>query len=461
MNTKMPQASFQEKNSFQSYPLSSKSQTLKRKRKNTEPSEDAENIYPPTKQQLTVSPSTCLETCNDVYTIEEVKTPQHQISQETERREPSTWSELRTSTCFMTPSTSTAGKHNPLPTFPWADGTQVWSMLCLGDQKALTQRDPQMFERHPTLEPRMRAILLDWLIEVCEVYKLHRETYYLGMDYVDRYLSTHQNIPKSQLQLIGITCLFIAAKVEEIYPPKIAEFAYVTDGACAEDEILRKELVILKGLGWNLSPVTPTGWLNVYMQLESGDWERPNAFIYPQYSGLQYSQAAQLLDLSTLDGGSLKFPYSHMAAAAVYYTLGRECALRVSRLTWEQLSPCVKWMAPFASTVAEEGSQLLLRSVVVPPVETHAGSGLRATVPNIVLDESHRLQTHVVDLSMLEKAQQLYESNELSLVESFDQNSSLGTPESPDQSGILTPPSSSQKNSPTPSRLPPQLEPYT
>lgn len=113
----------------------------------------------------------------------------------------------------MTPSTSTAGKHNPLPTFPWADGTQVWSMLCLGDQKALTQRDPQMFERHPTLEPRMRAILLDWLIEVCEVYKLHRETYYLGMDYVDRYLSTHQNIPKSQLQLIGITCLFIAAKV--------------------------------------------------------------------------------------------------------------------------------------------------------------------------------------------------------------------------------------------------------
>lgn len=142
-----------------------------------------------------------------------MKTPQHQISQETERREPSTWSELRTSTCFMTPSTSTAGKHNPLPTFPWADGTQVWSMLCLGDQKALTQRDPQMFERHPTLEPRMRAILLDWLIEVCEVYKLHRETYYLGMDYVDRYLSTHQNIPKSQLQLIGITCLFIAAKV--------------------------------------------------------------------------------------------------------------------------------------------------------------------------------------------------------------------------------------------------------
>lgn len=59
----------------------------------------------------------------------------------------------------------------------------------------------------------MRAILLDWLIEVCEVYKLHRETYYLAVDYLDRYLSTNIKISKTRLQLIGITCLFVAAKV--------------------------------------------------------------------------------------------------------------------------------------------------------------------------------------------------------------------------------------------------------
>lgn len=59
----------------------------------------------------------------------------------------------------------------------------------------------------------MRAILLDWLIEVCEVYKLHRETYYLAVDYLDRFLSTNAKISKTRLQLIGITCLFVAAKV--------------------------------------------------------------------------------------------------------------------------------------------------------------------------------------------------------------------------------------------------------
>ena len=55
-----------------------------------------------------------------------------------------------------------------------------------------------------------------------------------------------QDIPKSRLQLVGVTALFIAAKLEEIYPPKLSEFSYVTDGACTDDEILIEELVMLK-----------------------------------------------------------------------------------------------------------------------------------------------------------------------------------------------------------------------
>lgn len=81
------------------------------------------------------------------------------------------------------------------------------------DERASLGRKADMFDKHPGLQPRMRAILLDWLIEVCEVYKLHRETYYLTIDYLDRYLSLKENISKNQLQLIGITCLFIASKV--------------------------------------------------------------------------------------------------------------------------------------------------------------------------------------------------------------------------------------------------------
>lgn len=44
---------------------------------------------------------------------------------------------------------------------------------------------------------------------------------------------------------IGITCLFMAAKIEEIYPPKLTEFAYVTDGACTDMDLLDMEKILL------------------------------------------------------------------------------------------------------------------------------------------------------------------------------------------------------------------------
>lgn len=33
---------------------------------------------------------------------------------------------------------------------------------------------------------------------------------------------------------------------QEMYPPKVHQFAYVTDEACTEDEILSMEIIIMK-----------------------------------------------------------------------------------------------------------------------------------------------------------------------------------------------------------------------
>ena len=46
------------------------------------------------------------------------------------------------------------------------------------------------------------------------MYRLHRETYHLAVDFIDRYLSATRGYLKSQLQLLGITSLFVAAKLE-------------------------------------------------------------------------------------------------------------------------------------------------------------------------------------------------------------------------------------------------------
>lgn len=50
--------------------------------------------------------------------------------------------------------------------FSWASKDDVWNNLLRKDKLYL--HNVRVMERHPNLQPKMRAILLDWLIEVCE-----------------------------------------------------------------------------------------------------------------------------------------------------------------------------------------------------------------------------------------------------------------------------------------------------
>lgn len=59
----------------------------------------------------------------------------------------------------------------------------------------------------------MRAILVDWMVEVQESFELNHETLYLAVKLVDRYLMKH-TVKKSELQLVGATAICIAAKFD-------------------------------------------------------------------------------------------------------------------------------------------------------------------------------------------------------------------------------------------------------
>jgi len=278
----------------------------------------------------------------------------------------------------------------PLPQLAWAKRQEMWDLMVKKESGMYKRKGAQQtLSRHPHLQARMRAILMDWLIEVCEVYRLHRETFYLAVDFIDRYLGVAEvAVPKNRLQLIGITCLFIGAKIEEIYPPKLQEFAYVTDGACTEEEILQMELVVLKGLNWGLSPMTPNSWLRMYMQVAHGDLSPcSDSFVLPAFSGLPFSKAMRLLDLTVLDVGSLEFSYSVLAASALYHTENEAIALSVSGYQWRDIAACVRWMSAFAFALRESG-----------PFQARF-------FPGILPDDAHHIQSHSVDLDILAKAQ--------------------------------------------------------
>ncbi|EDV99050.1 GH13253 [Drosophila grimshawi] len=351
----------------------------------------------------------------------------------------------------MSPAVEFTQRQCPLPALSWANAADVWKLMCKRDEEDSHLRSSSMLEQHPGLQPRMRAILLDWLIEVCEVYKLHRETFYLAVDYLDRYLHKALKVQKTHLQLIGITCLFVAAKVEEIYPPKICEFAYVTDGACTEHDILQHEKLLLQALEWDICPITVIGWLGVYMQLnvnnrtpatfsQVGKHQSAfdDAFIYPQFSGFEFVQTSQLLDLCTLDVGMANYPYSVLTAAAISHTFNMETALRCSGLDFQVVQRCARWMQPFFCVISNKAVYLHMNE---QNEQVTNKFGLASVCPNIVTDDSHIIQTHTTTMDMYDEL--LMAQNAQHAMRARTQASPATALRAPESQ--LTPPASSHK----------------
>jgi hypothetical protein len=101
------------------------------------------------------------------------------------------------------------------------------------------------------LNDKMRGILIDWLIEVHHKFGLKEETLFLTVGVMDHYLSKAL-IARSKLQLLGIACLLIACKYEEILVPCVADLVFVTDNAYSSQDVFKMEEDVLKQLEFNI-----------------------------------------------------------------------------------------------------------------------------------------------------------------------------------------------------------------
>ncbi|CAK9799368.1 G2/mitotic-specific cyclin-B3 [Anthophora quadrimaculata] len=106
-------------------------------------------------------------------------------------------------------------------------------------------------ERQVCLSRWMRALLVDWMVEVQESFELNHETLYLAVKLVDLYL-TKVTVGKETLQLLGAASLFIASKYDERIPPMVEDFLYICDGAYTQRELLRMEMSVLKVVDFDL-----------------------------------------------------------------------------------------------------------------------------------------------------------------------------------------------------------------
>nr|XP_003939648.2 G2/mitotic-specific cyclin-B3 [Saimiri boliviensis boliviensis] len=107
-------------------------------------------------------------------------------------------------------------------------------------------------KRQIEITGEMRAILVDWLVEVQMSFEMTHETLYLAVKLVDLYLMK-AICRKDKLQLLGATAFMIAAKFEEPNAPCVDDFVYICDDNYQRDEMLKMEMHILQVLKFDIN----------------------------------------------------------------------------------------------------------------------------------------------------------------------------------------------------------------
>ncbi|KAG6432591.1 hypothetical protein SASPL_104172 [Salvia splendens] len=159
------------------------------------------------------------------------------------------------------------------------------------------------------INPSMRSILVDWLIEVSEEYRLVPDTLYLTVNYIDRYLSGNV-MDRQRLQLLGVACMMIASKYEEICAPQVEEFCYITDNTYVKEEVLQMESAVLNYLKFEMTAPTAKCFLRRFVRVAQGVNEAPV---------LQLEcMANYIAELSLLEYSMLNFAPSLIAASSIF-----------------------------------------------------------------------------------------------------------------------------------------------
>lgn len=215
-----------------------------------------------------------------------------------------------------------ADKHDPKACWPYAEDITKYQ---LEDEK---KRKPSAsyMSRQSDINSKMRAILVDWLVDVHCKYDLLPQTLHIASHLIDQYLEKDLSVPRQKLQLVGVTALFIASKYEEIYPPEADDFVRITDNAYTRDELFSMEEELLASIQYRVTFPTKYQFLTRFLKASRTSDDRVEHF------------AHYVIDRSLQEYKMIKYLPSTIAASAVH----------IARTQMKDLPAWVR-LLPFAS----------------------------------------------------------------------------------------------------------------
>jgi hypothetical protein len=174
------------------------------------------------------------------------------------------------------------------------------------EKEKCAPRESQFYNVQVVVKQNMRAILIDWMVQVVDEFHMSDSTLLLSVSILDRMFVTWRLEEKDQIQLLGIACMLIAGKFQERYPVTVYDMIYISDNTYTDKQLINMEQHVLFTLDYDLCVPTAYTFFEYI-------WKRLNNPLKEVFL-----LTACILEITMLRIESLNYLPSRMATSAIY-----------------------------------------------------------------------------------------------------------------------------------------------
>ena len=184
---------------------------------------------------------------------------------------------------------------------------EIYQNLLLDEKKFYQKINCNYMHFQKNINDKMRAILVDWLIEIHFKFKMKQKTLYNCVFIIDAFLSKNI-IERKDFQLLGMAALLIACKESEIMYPPLSSFLALSEYSYSLKELTDMERKVTKKLYFDILAPTAEEFFGINAE-------------YFEFTEKQRFFGEYFLDASLIDCNLLKYKQSTIAVACGYIVM--------------------------------------------------------------------------------------------------------------------------------------------
>jgi len=184
---------------------------------------------------------------------------------------------------------------------------EIYENLLLDEDSFSKKINPYYMSFQKSINYKMRAILVDWLIDVHNRCEMKKKTLFQTIFIIDAFLSKN-TIDKKHFQLLGMAALLIASKETEIIFPSLNTFLALSNFAYTKQDLVDMEREVFKKLNFDILAPTAEEFFEINAE-------------YFEFTQEQKFFGEYFLDSSLIDYNLLKYKPSTIAVACGYIVM--------------------------------------------------------------------------------------------------------------------------------------------